>query len=221
MQGQALPGFRDFYPEDFAFRNSIFATWREVARRYGFEEYDGPPLESLEMYTQKSGDEIVQQLYAFRDKGDRDVALRPEMTPTLARMVAARVQALKKPIRWFSMPQLFRYERQQRGRLREHFQLNMDIIGEASPLADAELIAAAIDIMRAFGLKPADVQARVSDRRVLRTLLLGSGLTEAQLPTAFEVIDKSERVPGEALAEILSKVGIARREASIVFEVAN
>ncbi len=221
MQGQALPGFRDFYPDELALKNHIFATWREVARRYGFQEYDGPPLEPLELYTDKSGAEIVQQLYAFEDKGGRKVALRPEMTPTLARMVGAHAQALKKPIRWFSIPQLFRYERQQRGRLREHFQLNMDMLGEASPLADAELIAAAIDIMRAFGFGPADVQARVSDRRGLRTLLLGRGLTEAQLPTAFEVIDKNERVPQEALAEILAKVGIARREASIVFEVAN
>src|SRR6266576_1793007 len=187
MQGKALPGFRDFYPEDLSLRNHIFATWRSVAARYGFDEYDGPPLESLEMYTQKSGDEIVQQLYAFRDKGDRDVALRPEMTPTLARMVAAHAQALKKPIRWFSIPQLFRYERQQRGRLREHFQLNMDIIGEASPLADAELIAAAIDIMRAFGLGPRDVQVRVSDRRLIRSVLLRKGLTESQLPAAFAV----------------------------------
>src|SRR2546430_8842266 len=178
MQGKALPGFRDFYPEDLTFRNHIFATWRSVAGRYGFEEYDGPPLEALEMYTKKSGDEIVQQLYGFSAKGDRDVALRPEMTPTLARTVAARVQALKKAIRWFSIPQLLRYERQQRGRLREHFQLNMDILGEASPLADAELIAAAIDIMRAFGLGPRDVQVRMSDRRVLRTLLLGRGLSE-------------------------------------------
>src|SRR5438876_1105176 len=143
MQGQALPGFRDFYPDELALRNYIFATWREVARRYGFQEYDGPPLEPLELYTDKSGEEIVQQLYTFEDKGGRKVALRPEMTPTLARMVGAHAQALKKPIRWFSIPQLFRYERQQRGRLREHFQLNMDIIGEASPLADAELIAAA------------------------------------------------------------------------------
>ncbi|HMA38726.1 MAG TPA: ATP phosphoribosyltransferase regulatory subunit, partial [Gemmatimonadales bacterium] len=152
MQGKALPGFRDFYPDDLALRNYIFSTWRSVATRYGFEEYDGPPLEPLELYTQKSGEEIAGQLYAFRDKGDREVALRPEMTPTLARMVGARAQALRKPIRWFSMPQLFRYERQQKGRLREHFQLNMDLIGEPGPLADAELIAAAIDVLRAFGL---------------------------------------------------------------------
>jgi histidyl-tRNA synthetase len=220
MQGKALPGFRDFYPEELALKNHIFATWRGVAMRYGFEEYDGPPLEPLELYTQKSGDEIVQQLYAFRDKGDRDVALRPEMTPTLARMVAAHAQALKKPIRWFSMPQLFRYERQQRGRLREHFQLNMDIIGEAGPLADAELIAAAIDIMRAFGFGPKDVQARISDRRVLRALLLGRGVTEAQLPAAFGVIDKSERVPREALEEMLQTAGLGKPEGRAVLEIA-
>src|SRR5256884_373097 len=154
MQGQALPGFRDFYPEELALRNYIFATWRDVARRYGFQEYDGPPLEPLELYTGKSGEEIVQQLYAFQDKGERQVALRPEMTPTLARMVGARAQALKKPIRWFSIPQLFRYERQQRGRLREHFQLNMDVIGEAGPAAPAEIMAARSRTARGFRADP-------------------------------------------------------------------
>jgi histidyl-tRNA synthetase len=198
MQGKALPGFRDFYPEDLTLRNHIFATWRSVAGRYGFEEYDGPPLEALELYTQKSGGEIVQQLYSFRDKGDRDVALRPEMTPTLARMVAARAQALKKPIRWFSIPQLFRYERQQRGRLKEHFQLNMDIIGEGGPLADAELIAAAVDIMRAFGFGPQDFKAKLSDRRVLRTLLLGYDIQEDRIPQALEFLDKLGRSKDEA-----------------------
>lgn len=220
MQGKALPGFRDFYPEELALRNHIFATWRGVAARYGFEEYDGPPLEPLELYTQKSGEEIVGQLYNFRDKGERDVALRPEMTPTLARMVGARAQALKKPIRWFSIPQLFRYERQQRGRLREHFQLNMDLIGEAGPLADAELIAAAIDIMRGFGLSARDVQARISDRRVLKALLLGNGLAEAQLPAAFAAIDKAERDPMDVLSRKLEEAGVGKREVGSVFEVA-
>ena len=220
MQGKALPGFRDFYPEDLTLRNHIFATWRSVASRYGFEEYDGPPLESLELYTQKSGEEIVAQLYSFKDKGEREVALRPEMTPTLARMVAARAQALKKPIRWFSIPQVFRYERQQRGRLREHFQLNMDIVGETSPLADAELMAAAVDIMRAFGVGPKDVQLRVSDRRVIRGLLLGKGLTESQLPAAFAVIDRSERVPKNVLEEMLRESGFGSRESGAVFDVA-
>src|SRR5919112_5774856 len=152
MSQGALPGFRDFYPAELAARAHIMAVWRDVARRYAFVEYDGPPLEPLDLYTRKSGDEIVGQLYNFRDKGDRDVALRPEMTPTFARMVGARANALRKPIRWFSVPQLFRYERQQKGRLREHFQLNVDIVGETSVSADAELLAVAIDVMRAVGL---------------------------------------------------------------------
>src|SRR5207244_13547298 len=214
MPGHGLPRFRDIYPEELSLRNHIFATWREVARRYGFQEYDGPPLEPLELYTAKSGEEIVGQLYEFADKGDRRIALRPEMHPPLARMVGARAQALKKPIRWFSIPQLFRYERQQRGRLREHFQLNMDIIGEAGPAADAELIAAAIDIVRAFGFGPGDVQARVSDRRVLRTLLLGGGLSELQLPTAFGVLDQSERVPQDARAERVGDAGVGEGAAA-------
>jgi histidyl-tRNA synthetase len=220
MQGKALPGFRDVYPDDLALRNHIFATWRSIAARYGFEEYDGPPLEPLELYTQKSGAEIEGQLYTFRDRGERDVALRPEMTPTLARMVGARGQALKKPIRWFSIPQLFRYERQQRGRLREHFQLNMDLIGEPGPLADTELIAAAIDILRAFGLGPQVVQARVSDRRVLRALLTGKGVREEQLPAAYAAIDKSERDPRDVLAAKLQDAGLGPGEIAAVFAIA-
>src|SRR5437764_11328043 len=157
MFKSALPGFRDFYPQELAERAFIMATWRDVARRYAFVEYDGPPLESLDLYTKKSGDEIVGQLYNFTDKGGREVALRPEMTPTFARMVASRANALRKPVRWFSVPQLFRYERQQRGRLREHFQLNVDLVGETDVTADAELLAVAIDIMRAFGLTANDV----------------------------------------------------------------
>src|SRR5687768_3250886 len=136
---QSLPGFRDFYPPEFRIRSHIMNAWREVARRYGFEEYDGPPLEPLELYVKKSGEEIVRQLYNFVDKGEREVALRPEMTPTFARMVGARANSMRKPIRWFSIPQLFRYERTQRGRLREHFQWNVDIVGESGASADAEL----------------------------------------------------------------------------------
>ncbi|MFL5403815.1 MAG: ATP phosphoribosyltransferase regulatory subunit, partial [Gemmatimonadales bacterium] len=185
MKTKALPGFRDFYPNDLALRAHIFETWRAVATRYGFEEYDGPPLEPLDLFTAKSGDEIVGQLYNFRDKGDREVALRPEMTPSLARMVAARSSELRKPIRWFSIPQLFRYERQQRGRLREHFQLNCDLIGEAGTLADAEIIALAIDVVRAFGLKSEDVRVRLSDRRLLNQLLYSLDLTEIQVAAIY------------------------------------
>src|SRR5687768_8602324 len=178
MAQRALPGFRDFYPEQLAERAYLMSVWRQVMHRYAFVEYDGPPLESLDLYRKKSGDEIVGQLYNFTDKGDRDVALRPEMTPTFARMVAARANALRKPVRWFSVPQLFRYERQQKGRLREHFQLNVDIVGETSVSADAELLAVALEIMRAFGLTPDDVVARVSDRRLLSALLRVLGFEE-------------------------------------------
>ena len=205
MSQGALPGFRDFYPEQLATRNYLMSVWRDVARRYGFVEYDGPPLEPLDLYTKKSGDEIVGQLYSFTDKGDRQVALRPEMTPTLARMVAAKANAMRKPIRWFSVPQLFRYERQQKGRLREHFQLNVDIIGEASVAADAELLAVAIDVMRALGLKPADVRARVSDRRLLTALLSHVGVKKAELPAVFAAIDKTGREPREATMEKVEK----------------
>jgi histidyl-tRNA synthetase len=205
MQTQALPGFRDFYPGDLALRDHIFQTWRTVATRYGFEEYDGPPLEPLELYTRKSGDEIVGQLYNFVDKGDRNVALRPEMTPTLARMVAARAKGLRKPIRWFSIPQLFRYERQQRGRLREHFQLNCDLIGESGPLADAEIVALAIDIMRAFGLGPNDVRVRLSDRRVLTAILRQRRVPEAGMGNAFDFIDKVERLRRDQIEEFSSR----------------
>jgi len=208
MQKGPLPGFRDFYPEDLARRTAIFRAWRSVARRYAFVEYDGPPLEPLDLYTQKSGDEIVTQLYNFEDKGGRQVALRPEMTPTFARMVSARANALPKPVRWFSLPQLFRYERAQRGRLREHFQLNVDIVGEPSVLADAELLCVAIDIMRELGLGPMDVRARVSDRRLLNALLEAIGVTDAQTPGVYAVLDKIARQPHEISREKLEAAGL-------------
>jgi histidyl-tRNA synthetase len=197
---KTLRGFRDFPPEDMALRNHLFAAWRETALRYGFQEYDGPPLEGLELYTEKSGDEIVDQLYAFQDKGDRDVALRPEMTPTLARMLADRSRALPKPIRWFSMPQLFRYERQQRGRLREHYQWNVDLVGEASVEADAEVLAVALDALRGLGLGAEVVEARVSDRRLLAALLRSAGVSDDRLTTAYTIVDKVERDPPERVA---------------------
>jgi histidyl-tRNA synthetase len=203
MPVQALPGFRDFHPEDLAFRHHIESAWRRVALRYGFEEYDGPPLEALELYTRKSGEELVGQLYAFTDRGGREVALRPEMTPTLARMVAARAGALKKPIRWFSVPQLFRYERHQRGRLREHFQLNCDLIGEPGPLADAEVIALAIDVMRELGLGERDVRVRLSDRRVLTVLLGEAGIEETLNPAAYQLLDKIGRGEYQAARQAL------------------
>jgi histidyl-tRNA synthetase len=219
MSLDALPGFREFYPSELAERNFIIGTWREVARRYAFVEYDGPPLEPLELYTRKSGEEIVGQLYSFSDKGGREVSLRPEMTPTLARMVAAKANSLRKPVRWFSVPQLFRYERKQRGRLREHFQLNVDIIGEPDVTADAELLAVAIDIIRAFGLQPSDVKARVSDRGLLRGLLVMAGINEDRLPAVYSVVDKLDREPRESLKAKLRAVGLHDVFIGRVFDV--
>ncbi len=205
MAQGALPGFRDFYPEQFAERAYIMDVWRRVLRRYAFSEYDGPPLEPLDLYRKKSGDELVGQLYSFTDKGDREVTMRPEMTPTFARMVAARANSLRKPVRWFSIPQLFRYERQQKGRLREHFQLNADIVGEASVTADAELLSIALDIMREFGLTSSDVRAGVSDRRLLQALVLEAGASEDALSAVYAVIDKRGREPVAISREKLEK----------------
>src|SRR3954449_8404596 len=208
MFKSALPGFRDFYPQELAERAFIMATWRDVARRYAFVEYDGPPLEPLDLYTRKSGEEIVGQLYNFVDKGGRELALRPEMTPTVARMVAARANALRKPVRWFSMPQLFRYERQQKGRLREHYQLNVDIFGAADVAADAELVACGVDMMRAFGLTAEDVVVRVSDRRMLQGYLEAIGVPADRVVDVYGVIDKLERTPREISAEKLAALDV-------------
>ena len=203
MAQGALPGFRDFYPEQFAERAYIVGAWRRVLHRYAFLEYDGPPLEPLDLYRKKSGDELVGQLYSFTDKGDREVALRPEMTPTFARMVAAKANSLRKPVRWFSVPQLFRYERQQKGRMREHFQLNADIVGEPAVTADAELVCLALDCMRELGLGAADVKARVSDRRLLQALLASAGVAESELGAVYAVIDKRGREPAQVTREKL------------------
>lgn len=212
----ALPGFRDFYPEEMARRQQIFDAWSEVVRRFGFEAYDGPPLEPLDLYIDKSGPEIVNQLFNFTDKGGREVALRPEMTPTLVRMLGARIKGMPRPVRWASMPQLFRYEKQQRGRLREHFQLNMDIIGEESVLADADLLAAALEVLRLLGLGPSDVVARISDRRLLHEVLAEEGVRELDFPVAFSIVDKIEREPRESLIEKLREIGLERSRAEKV-----
>ena len=197
---QPLPGFRDFLPDDCARRNYIFAKWREVARRYGFVEWDGPVLEPTELYTKKSGPEIVAQLFNFTDKGDREIALRPELTPTLARVVAAHDREFKKPLKWFSIPQCFRYEKQQRGRLREHFQFNADIIGEESLGADVEAISLCVDLLRAFGFSAGDFVLRVSDREFWIDFLRSQNVPEERWQEVLQIIDKSEREPREKTA---------------------
>jgi histidyl-tRNA synthetase len=214
---ERLPGFRDFYPEPLPHqdvwsadaRQFIFEKWRSIARRYGFREYDGPPLEPLELFTTKSGAEIVGQLYNFVDKGERAVSLRPEMTPTLARMVAAHERNYKKPIKWFAIPQLFRYERQQKGRLREHFQFNADLIGETDPAADAELIALLIDTLRAFGLTAEDFVIRLSSRNAWHDFFKHGGGDTAHEYDFFQAIDKLERNAPEESEKKLSAMGFS------------
>jgi histidyl-tRNA synthetase len=214
---ERLPGFRDFYPEPLPHqdvwsadaRQFIFEKWRAIARRYGFREYDGPPLEPLELFTTKSGAEIVGQLYNFVDKGERAVSLRPEMTPTLARMVAAHERNYKKPIKWFALPQLFRYERQQKGRLREHFQFNADVIGESDPAADAELIALLIDTLRAFGLTEQDFVIRLSSRNAWHDFFKHGGGDMTHEYAFYQIVDKLEREAPDHSDERLHALGFS------------
>ncbi|MFM2082044.1 MAG: Histidine--tRNA ligase [Verrucomicrobiota bacterium] len=221
MALERLPGFRDFYPEPLPHtdvwscdaRQHIFAKWRETARRYGFREYDGPPLEPLELFTTKSGEEIVKQLFDFTDKGERHVALRPEMTPTLARMVAAHERNYKKPIKWFAIPQLFRYEKQQKGRLREHFQFNADVFGENDSAADAELICLLVDTLRALGLTKDDFVIRLSSRNAWADFYNHAPRTTHQTPDGeyefYQVIDKLERAAPEESEKKLAALGFS------------
>src|SRR5437660_3700110 len=203
---QPLPGFRDFLPDDCAARNYIFARWRDVGPRYGFVEWDGPLLEPTELYKKKSGAEIVDQLFNFTDKGEREVALRVELTPTLARVVATHEREFKKPLKWFSIWQFFRYEKQQRGRLREHFQLNCDIIGETALAADIELVSLCIDIVRAFGFTEKDFVVRISDREFWTDFLRSRKVAAEQWDEILQTIDKFGREPREKTSEKLGQL---------------
>lgn len=216
---QTLPGFREFYPEDCAIRNYLFSLWRQSARRFAFQEFDGPLLEPLELITAKSGDEIVSQLFNFQDKGGREVTLRPELTPTLARLVGARAGSIKRPVKWFGIAENFRYEKPQKGRLRSHYQFNADLLGEAAPTADAEVIALLISTLTRFGLTQEHFVLRLSDRDLWLLLLEQRGLTGDLATGALNVIDKMERESPEAMLKALGEKGIA--DAAAVLEDAS
>jgi histidyl-tRNA synthetase len=215
MKIQTVRGTRDFYPEDMALRNWLVERWRDASRRAGFVEVDGPELEPLELYTEKSGPEIAEQLYWLKDKSDRTLALRPEFTPTLARMIAARQASLPEPIRWFNISRCFRYERAQKGRLREFFQWNVDLVGIEGVIADAECISVAVDALRSLGLGPQDVTVKVNDRRLLGALVRHLGIAEDRVAQVFAVLDKRDKVPPESLsamlAEAASRMGFVER----------
>jgi histidyl-tRNA synthetase len=200
---QSLPGFREFYPEDCAARNGLFNAWRGAARRHGFVEYDAPVLEPLELFTEKSGEEIRSQLFEFTDKGGRQVALRPEMTPSLARLVAAQAGSLRKPVKWFSIGECFRYEKPQKGRGRSFYQLNADIIGEAGPGADAECIALLVETLKACGLEEGEFEVRISDRKLWFLFFAATGVEETKVPEALAIVDKWDR---ESKEELMKKL---------------
>ena len=212
-------GMRDFYPEDVRLRNYLFRLWREVSESFGFQEYDGPVVESEELYIRKSGEEIVGQLYNFEDKGGRRLALRPEMTPTLARMIIAKGSSLPKPIKWFSIPQCFRYERMSKGRRREHYQWNLDIVGTEEPTAEAEVIAAAIEFLNRVGLTHRDVAVLLSNRRLLSALLKSKGLPADRFPDVCLVIDKKGKVSDADLRAMLVDVGLSDAMIANLFDI--
>jgi len=212
MQFQPVKGTRDFYPDEMALRNWLVGKWREVSVRNGFVEYDGPVMEYLDLFRVKSGDEIVSQLFSLTDRGGRELALRPEITPTLARMVNARINSLPRPIKWFSIPRLFRAENPQKGRQREFLQWNVDVIGSDDEIADAECIFTCVDFLREVDLAPSEVVVRIGSRPLTMAVLAAVGVVPENMDAALAVLDKREKVPPEAFAEMAAGVGIDAAE---------
>jgi len=200
-------GTRDFYPEDWAFQKSLFETMRKVVESYGYVEYNASPLESAELYAAKTGEEIVnEQTYTFIDRGNRKVTLRPEMTPTVARMIAARKRDLAFPLRWYSIPNLFRYESPQRGRLREHYQLNVDLFGIKGIEAEVEIISVAYKLMRTYGAKDEDFEIRINSRKLLQEKIEPTLLNADLMPKALRLLDKKDKLPTEEFEAEWKKV---------------
>ena len=213
-------GTRDFYPEDMALRSWLFGAWRRTAAQHGFEEYDAPVLESEELYIRKAGEDVTQQLYSMEDRSGRRLALRPEMTPSLARMVLGKRNALPMPLKWFSIPQCWRYERMTRGRRREHYQWNLDVWGVSSLRAEVELLSAAVSFMRSVGLTSADVGIKISTRRVLAELLSSLGVAEAQFASTCVLVDKLDKLPEDDVRTALLDAGLTPESAAKLLEVA-
>jgi histidyl-tRNA synthetase len=209
---QALPGFRDFIPRECAVRNYLFETWRAVARRCGYIEYESPVLEDTALYLKKSGGELSAQLFRFEDQGGRDVTLRPEVTASLARLVAQHQRDFPKPLKWFEIGQCFRYEKPQKGRGREFHQFNVDIIGESGPAADAELIALAIETMLAFGFRPGDFVVRVSDRMAWIDFASRHGIAEDSIAEFLGIVDKLEREKPDVLEQKLARFSLSSEQ---------
>jgi histidyl-tRNA synthetase len=205
MKIPPVKGTRDFYPPEMAVRNWIVDGWKRVSVRNGFEEYDGPIFEYLKMFQMKSGDEIIEQLFSLKDRGGRDLAIRPEITPTLARMVNQQINSLPRPIKWFSVPRLCRAERPQKGRLREFFQWNIDIIGIDDSKADAEIIFTTLDYLRMVGLTEKDIRVKISSRKLLAEFLKGIGIPEERLEVIYPILDKKTKLPADTFGQLLSE----------------
>ena len=215
----APKGMRDFYPEDYRAREALFSAWRGAAQRHGFELYDAPVVETLDLLERKAGEEISEQIYLLEQKGSQRLALRAELTPSLARLIIARQGGLAFPLKWSAIAQCFRYERMQRGRKREHYQWNLDIVGEESMLAEAEVIGTAIAALRALGLTHADFQVRVGSRAVLAELFRASGVGAEHFMACCLALDKRGKISDADVAQLLEKEGVGAEDAQRIFEL--
>ncbi len=212
-------GMRDFYPEQMAVRNAIFSAWKQSAIRFGFEPYDSCVVENLDLLKRKGGEEITAQLYTFKDKSDRDLSLRAEMTPTLARMIVAKENEWVFPLKWFTIAQCFRYERMSRGRKREHYQWNLDIVGETSVAAEAEVVATALHALETMGLGAGDICVHVSSRAVLSDLMAHLGIPREHHAATFLALDKRGKVPDSEIASLLGESGLEAAHIESAFKV--
>ncbi len=209
MQLDPPRGMRDFYPEDLDLRDRIFNAWTEASNRHGFRRFEPPVVESFELLARKAGEEVAQQIYHFEDKSNRQLALRPEVTPSLVRMISARAQSIVFPAKWWTIGQCFRYERMTRGRKREHFQWNLDVVGEPSVVAEAWILATVTSALGALGLGPDEVRIHVNNRQVVAYLLGEMGVPPDRHVDVFMVLDKKGKVPPETLIEMLVEKGMA------------
>ncbi len=222
MAKYAAPrGMRDFYPEEYREHEAIFNFWRNASKVHGFEFYDSPVVETLELLERKSGEEISDQIYTFEDKSNRRLALRPELTPSLARMIISKQKALNFPVKWAAIGQCFRYERMTRGRKREHYQWNLDIIGEDSVMAEAEVLATAIEAIQAMGLTSSDLKVHIGSRKILGELFDKSGIDSKHFAACFLVIDKKGKISDEQMKELLKEEGVPQEDIDKVFELMN
>ena len=220
-QFAAPRGMRDFYPEDYRAREALFGAWRQTTEHWGFETYDSPVVETLELLERKAGEEISEQIYTFADKSGRLLALRPELTPSLARLIIARQGALTFPLKWSAIGQCFRYERMTRGRKREHYQWNLDIVGEESVMAEAEVIGAAVGALRLMGLTSEQFKVRVGSRALLSTLFAESGVGEEHFAACCLALDKRGKISDEDVAALLAGEGVGQKDIERIFELIN